>query len=169
MITTKGFEKPPGLRRLQLPQLSEDVDVRGVRAGLPDRAGRRRDVRCPRPGRHGVPAYRSQCMDRRRDRGMARSRNINGMSSTKEKYLMTTMDNYTRANAATSALVFIDVQKDFYEDGAPAHIAGTSEAIPAMAKLAALFREHNLPIIHVVRLYKPDGANVDLVRRHAVE
>src|SRR5262249_38760584 len=43
------------------------------------------------------------------------------------------------------------------------------EAIPAMAKLAALFREHNLPIIHVVRLYKPDGANVDLVRRHAVE
>jgi nicotinamidase-related amidase len=48
-------------------------------------------------------------------------------------------------------------------------VGGTRAAIPAMAKLAIAFRERGLPIVHVVRLYKPDGTNVDLVRRQAVE
>lgn len=46
-------------------------------------------------------------------------------------------------------------------------IEGTLAAIPAMAKLARAFREFRLPIVHVVRLYRP--SNVDLVRRRSVE
>ena len=38
-----------------------------------------------------------------------------------------------------------------------------------MAKLAKAFRERGLPIVHVVRLYRPDGSNVDLVRRNMIE
>jgi nicotinamidase-related amidase len=48
-------------------------------------------------------------------------------------------------------------------------VAGTHEAIPQMAKLATAFRQKGLPIVHVVRLYRPDGSNADLVRRHSVE
>ncbi len=78
-------------------------------------------------------------------------------------------ERYTRPNAESSALILIDVQRDFYEDDAPARIDGTSEVIPAMADLASAFRERNLPIVHVVRLYLADGSNVDIVRRSAIE
>jgi nicotinamidase-related amidase len=65
--------------------------------------------------------------------------------------------------------VLIDVQRDTYTDAAALRVEGTQEAIPAMARLAAAFRRRGRPIVHVVRLYRPDGANVDPVRRHAVE
>ena len=78
-------------------------------------------------------------------------------------------DRYTRPIAGSAALVLIDVQQDFYAEDSPTRIAGTLAAIPAMAKLARAFREFRLPIVHVVRLYRPDGSNVDLVRRRSVE
>jgi len=78
-------------------------------------------------------------------------------------------DGYTRPLAGSAALVLIDVQRDFYLDDAPMRVEGTSAAISAMAKLAKAFRDRELPIVHVVRLYRPDGSNVDLVRRQAIE
>lgn len=78
-------------------------------------------------------------------------------------------DLYTRPVPGSAALMFIDVQRDFYEDGAPLPVAGTRDAIPQMAKLATAFRQKGLPIVHVVRLYRPDGSNADLVRRHSIE
>jgi len=74
-----------------------------------------------------------------------------------------------RPNATAAVLILMGVQRDFYEVGAPARVEGTLEAVPAMAKLAAAFRERARPIVHVVRLYRTDGSNVDAVRRHAVE
>jgi nicotinamidase-related amidase len=82
---------------------------------------------------------------------------------------MTLGDGYTRPLAGSAALVLIDVQRDFYLDDAPMRVEGTSAAISAMAKLAKAFRDRELPIVHVVRLYRPDGSNVDLVRRQAIE
>jgi nicotinamidase-related amidase len=76
---------------------------------------------------------------------------------------MTVGDAYTRPLADSAALVLIDVQGDFLD------IPGTRAAMPAMAKLAAAFRERGRPIVHVVRLYLPDGSNVDLVRRKLIE
>lgn len=76
---------------------------------------------------------------------------------------------YTRPLPESAALIPIDVQRDFYADDAPLPVAGTHDAIPQIAKLATAFRHKGLPIVHVVRLYRPDGSNVDLVRRHSIE
>ena len=78
-------------------------------------------------------------------------------------------DPYTRPLPGSATLVLIDVQRDFYADDAPLPIDGTRAAIPAMARLAAQFRDRALPIVHVVRLYSPDGSNADMVRKQAIE
>ena len=67
-----------------------------------------------------------------------------------------------------SALVVIDVQNDFLDDG-PAAIRGTTAILPRVAELAAAFRTAGRPVVHVVRLYEPGGSDVDLLRRDAVE
>ena len=79
------------------------------------------------------------------------------------------MKDYTTPDLNHSALISIDVQNDFVLDDAPARIPGTLEAVPAMKKVVQSFRDSGLPIIHVIRLYMPDGSNVDLCRRAAVE
>ena len=68
---------------------------------------------------------------------------------------------------ASVALVTIDTQRDTL-DGQPFEIPGTAAALPEMRRLAAAFRAAGRPIVHVVRLYRPDGSNVDLCRRRAV-
>ena len=54
-------------------------------------------------------------------------------------------------------------------DGGPLEIAGTSAVLPQMRVLVDGFRAGGHPIVHVVRLYQPDGSNVDPCRRRAVE
>lgn len=79
------------------------------------------------------------------------------------------MGKYTDPDWKNSALVTIDVQRDFALPGAPAEIAGTWDVVPALRSLAGAFRDAGRPIVHVVRLYRPDGSNVDACRREAVE
>ena len=69
----------------------------------------------------------------------------------------------TTPEAARSLLLTIDVQADFVTA-----IEGTAEAVPNMARLVQAFRAAGRPIIHMVRLYRADGSNVDLCRRAAV-
>ncbi|GFG75823.1 cysteine hydrolase family protein [Mycobacterium botniense] len=76
---------------------------------------------------------------------------------------------YTRPRSGSAALVLIDVQRDTYAEDGALPVEGTREAIPAMARLAQAFRARGSPIVHVVRLYRPDGSNVELVRREAIE
>jgi nicotinamidase-related amidase len=61
------------------------------------------------------------------------------------------------------ALLTIAVQEDF-----AGLISGTRECVPAIQRALAAFRQRGLPIIHVVRLYLPDGSNADLCRRDAI-
>jgi nicotinamidase-related amidase len=77
-------------------------------------------------------------------------------------------DPYTDPDFATAALVTIDTQRDVL-DGGPLEIPGTSAALEPMQALAQAFREACRPIVHIVRLYQPDGSNVDLCRRRAVQ
>jgi nicotinamidase-related amidase len=81
---------------------------------------------------------------------------------------LTSANDYTQPNFESMALVTIDLQRDFLR-GQPAEIAGTSEILPQVARIADAFRRARLPIVHAVRLYRPDGGNVDLCRRRAVE
>lgn len=78
------------------------------------------------------------------------------------------MDRYTLPDLKAAALITIDTQQDTL-DGQPLEIPGTSSILPQMRRLLWAFRALHRPIVHVVRLYKPDGSNVDLCRRSAVE
>jgi nicotinamidase-related amidase len=75
---------------------------------------------------------------------------------------------YTRPDFASMALVTIDMQQDFL-DGQPFEIPGTSEIVSKIQRLATAFRRAQLPILHMVRLYKSDASNVDLCRRRDVK
>jgi nicotinamidase-related amidase len=76
---------------------------------------------------------------------------------------------YIEPRLSNSALLTIDTQRDFVLPGAPARIPGTVEIIPNMKSLLTSYRQRSLPIIHIIRLYLPDGSNVDLCRREIVE
>lgn len=78
------------------------------------------------------------------------------------------MNRYTEPDLSAAALITIDTQQDTL-DGQPLEIPGTSTILPNMGRLLASFRAHHRPIVHMVRLYKRDGSNVDLCRRAAVE
>jgi len=78
------------------------------------------------------------------------------------------MDKYTRPDFDKSALITIDVLRDTL-DGQPLEIPGTSAALPKMKQLLDFYRKINKPIVHIVRIYKADGSNVDLCRRELVE
>jgi nicotinamidase-related amidase len=78
------------------------------------------------------------------------------------------MNRYTQPDFATSALITIDTQCDVL-DGGPLEIPGTSAILPGVQRLLAAFRARRRPIVHVVRIYRADGSNVDLCRREAVE
>src|SRR5256714_1986780 len=80
---------------------------------------------------------------------------------------MSAGSDLTRPQLEHAALVTIDVQRDVL-DGQALEIAGSSQALGAMCDLAHAFRDCARPIVHVVRLYRPDGSNVDLCRRRAV-
>ena len=79
------------------------------------------------------------------------------------------MDEYTRPDYQYVALITIDVQNDFALPGAPLEIKGTMEVVPAIVSLLKLFRELSKPVVHIIRLYKDDGSNVDNVRRKWIE
>jgi nicotinamidase-related amidase len=76
--------------------------------------------------------------------------------------------DYTTPELDSIGLVTIDVQRDTL-DGRPLEIPGTSAALPAMRRVIEAFRDAGKPIVHIVRLYRPDGSNVDLCRRATVE
>ena len=76
---------------------------------------------------------------------------------------------YTKPQLSNSALITIDTQCDFVLPGAAAEIPGTRDIVPNMKSLLMAYRQCGLPIIHVVRLYMPDGSNVDLCRKDMIE
>jgi nicotinamidase-related amidase len=77
------------------------------------------------------------------------------------------MVEYIKPDFTSAALITIDTQKDFL-DGQPCEIPGTTAVLPKMQSLLQGFRKHNKPIVHIVRIYKENGCNVDLCRRKAI-
>ena len=78
------------------------------------------------------------------------------------------MSHYTDPDFDHAALITIDTQRDVL-DGAPCEIPGTSAVLPAIRRLCDATRARGLPTVHIVRLYEPDGANADLIRRQPIE
>ena len=78
------------------------------------------------------------------------------------------MIDYTTPRWASSALVVVDLQRDFLDDGVSA-IPGTTAVVSHVAALVAEFRRARRPIAHVIRIYEPGSSDVDLPRRRMVE
>jgi nicotinamidase-related amidase len=76
---------------------------------------------------------------------------------------------YTEPDLRSSALLTIDVQRDFSLAGAPAEIPGTMDVVPNIVRVLNAYRTNGRPIVHMVRLYLGDGSNVDLCRRELIE
>jgi len=72
-------------------------------------------------------------------------------------------------NARTSALLTIDMQRDFGLLSSPAHVPGTLDVAARMRMVVEAFRSAHRPIVHMVRLYLPDGSNAELPRRAYLE
>jgi nicotinamidase-related amidase len=79
-----------------------------------------------------------------------------------------TTDPHLEPHWNSAALITIDMQRDFLTDGAFG-LAGTTEIMPGLQKLAEAFRAARRPIVHIVRLYPRDGQDVDRVRRTLVQ
>ena len=79
------------------------------------------------------------------------------------------MPDYCVPERNAVALLTLSAQRDFVEPGSPIKAHGGERARPALRRLVEGFRAKGMPIFHAVRLYRPDGSNVDACRRQAVE
>ncbi|MEC9341576.1 MAG: isochorismatase family cysteine hydrolase [Pseudomonadota bacterium] len=61
----------------------------------------------------------------------------------------------------SSALVIIDMQHDFVMPGAPFTVRGAQASVPALRRLLDGCRERAVPVCHVTRSYRADGADVE--------
>ncbi|PNY00315.1 peroxyureidoacrylate/ureidoacrylate amidohydrolase [Trifolium pratense] len=65
-----------------------------------------------------------------------------------------------------TALLVIDMQKDFIEDGSPMLVKGGKDIIPNVIKAVEVARQRGILIVWVVREHDPLGRDVELFRRH---
>jgi len=79
------------------------------------------------------------------------------------------MPDYTMPERTRLALLTINAQRDFITPGSPLKACGVTCAVPALRRLVEGLRAQDVPIFHAIRLYRPDGSNVDGFRRQAVE
>ena len=79
------------------------------------------------------------------------------------------MPDYTLPERGRVALLTVNAQRDFTLPGSTLKACGVDRALPAMGALVQGFRGQGAPLFHAVRLYRPDGSNVDIFRRNAVE
>jgi len=63
------------------------------------------------------------------------------------------------------ALLIIDMQNDFVLEGKPLKVAGVQAAIPKMQSVLAEFRKRSLQVIHVLRVHRADGSDVEIIRK----
>lgn len=65
-----------------------------------------------------------------------------------------------------TALLIIDMQRDFVEPRAVLCVAGAAATVPAIDALARRGRELGWAIIHIVRAHRADGSDAEPARRH---
>jgi nicotinamidase-related amidase len=81
-----------------------------------------------------------------------------------KKMNTTLTDPFTAPQYDQAALITVDVQNDTL-DGGTFEIAGTTAVLPAIARLCRSFRDAGRPIVHIIRIYSPDGEDADRCRR----
>ena len=79
------------------------------------------------------------------------------------------MTEYCLPDRNKVALVTISAQQDFVRQDSPLCAKGHQRAVPALEDAVRAFRSVGAPIFHSVRLYRPDGSNVEACRRSAFD
>lgn len=64
-----------------------------------------------------------------------------------------------------TALLIIDMQNDFVLEGKPLRVAGARAVVPKIQAVLAEFRRRSLPVFHVLRVHRPDGSDVEIIRQ----
>ncbi|XP_051119314.1 probable inactive nicotinamidase At3g16190 [Andrographis paniculata] len=65
-----------------------------------------------------------------------------------------------------TALLVIDMQKDFILPDAPVSVKGGKSIVPNVVRAVEVARSRKIPIVWVVREHDPLGRDVELFRRH---
>ena len=63
------------------------------------------------------------------------------------------------------ALLIIDMQNDFVLNGKPLQVRGAQKIIPRIRMVLEHFRSRSLPVFHVIRVHRPDGSDVEIIRQ----
>lgn len=63
------------------------------------------------------------------------------------------------------ALLIIDMQNDFVREDSPYRVAGAAAVIPKIQNVLAEFRKKKLPVFHILRIHRPDGSDVEIIRQ----
>ncbi len=64
-----------------------------------------------------------------------------------------------------AALLIIDMQNDFVLEGKPLKVAGAAAVLPKIQSVLAEFRKRKLPVFHILRVHRPDGSDVEIIRQ----
>ncbi|MCK9631643.1 MAG: cysteine hydrolase [Methanoregula sp.] len=64
-----------------------------------------------------------------------------------------------------AALLIIDMQNDFVLEGKPLKVAGARAVVPKIQSVLTEFRKRTLPVFHVLRVHRPDGSDVEIIRQ----
>jgi nicotinamidase-related amidase len=73
-------------------------------------------------------------------------------------------DPFTAPQYQQAAVITVDVQNDALDGGA-FEVPGTTAILPTIARLCRSFRDAGRPIVHLMRIYTPDGEDADRCRR----
>lgn len=79
------------------------------------------------------------------------------------------MRDYLSPERHRVALLTIDAQRDFCASSKGPKGGCSAPSVTPMARLTEGFRAKGRPIVHVVRLYRCDGSNVELCNRASIE
>ena len=64
-----------------------------------------------------------------------------------------------------AALLIIDMQNDFVLEEKPLRVVGASAVIPKIQSVLAEFRKRKQPVFHILRVHRPDGSDVEIIRQ----
>lgn len=64
-----------------------------------------------------------------------------------------------------AALLIIDMQNDFVREGSPYRVAGSGAVVPKIQTVLDAFRKRKLPVFHILRIHRPDGSDVEIIRQ----
>jgi nicotinamidase-related amidase len=73
---------------------------------------------------------------------------------------MTIASRFPPIAQENTALVIIDMQKDFLDEGGACFVPGARSVVPAISSLLERFRVAELPVIHVGTVWQKDGADM---------